>query len=112
MVMSKDASHSLRSRRQTEGLAWARTDWIKFSVSGLKPPPIQRWDATGAVGLWWTDKTRRVDARHPASRKRTDQSQSTQDNEPPDWSLSDWENWLERDSDTDKEAESDSDLLS
>ena len=77
----------------------------------IEGPPLQRWDATGAVGLWWTDKTRRVDAHHSASRKRTDQSLS-QDNEQLDWSLSDWENWLESDSDSDKEAENDSDLSS
>ena len=52
-----------------------------------------------------------IDAHHSASRKRTDQSLS-QDNEQLDWSLSDWENWLESDSDSDKEAENDSDLSS
>lgn len=61
------------------------------------------------MGLWWTDKTRRIDARHPASRKRKDQSQS-QDDDELEWSLSDWENWLESESDSDNEAENDSDL--
>ena len=58
------------------------------------------------MGLWWTDKTRRVDASgHSASRKRKQKSQSeSEDNEEFDWSLSDWENWIESDSDSDKES--------
>ena len=42
--------------------------------------PLQTRDATNAVGLWWSDKTRRVDASHSATRERKDQSQP-QDNE-------------------------------
>ena len=77
----------------------------------IEGPPIQRWDATNAVGLWWTDKTKRVDASHSASRKHKDQPQS-QDSDELDWSFSDWENWLESDSDSDKESKHDSDLSS
>lgn len=59
------------------------------------------------MGLWWTDKTRRVDASgHSAPRKCKDKSQS-QDNEEFDWSLFEWENWLEGDSDSDKDSEND-----
>ena len=77
----------------------------------IEGPPLQTWDATNAVGLWWSDKTRRVDASHSATRKRKDQSQP-QDNEQLDWSLSDWENWFDSDSNSDKESENDSDLSS
>ena len=58
------------------------------------------------MGLWWTDKTRRVDASgHSAPRKRKKKSRSdSEDNEEFDWSLSDWENWLDSDSDSDKES--------
>ena len=72
-----------------------------------KMTPIQRWDATNALGLWWTDKMRRVDASHSASRKLKEQPQSHVSDEL-DWSFSDWENWL----DSDKESEHDSDLSS
>ena len=74
----------------------------------IEGPPIQRWDATNAVRLWLTDKTRRVDASHSASRKCKDQPQSQDSNEL-DWSFSDW---LESDSDSDKESEHDSDFSS
>ena len=46
---------------------------------------------------------RRVDASgHSAPRKRKDRSQSQPHNDEFDWSLSDWENWLESDSDSDE----------
>ena len=62
------------------------------------------------MGLWWADKTKRVDASgHSAPRKCKDQSQS-QENEEINWNLSDWEKWLESDSDSDEESESDLDL--
>ena len=60
----------------------------------------QQWDATNAVGLWWTDKTRRVDASgHSAPRKREDKSTTSQEdeNEIFDLNLSDWDSWLETD---------------
>ena len=70
-------------------------------------PPFEKWDPTKAVRLWWADKTRRVDASgYSAPRKRKDQSQSEDIN----WNLSDWENWLDSDSHSDKESESDLDL--
>ena len=62
-------------------------------------------DPTNAVGLWWTDKRRRVDASgHSATRKRKKKSRSGSEDKEFNWSLSDWEKWLESDSDSDKES--------
>ena len=72
----------------------------------IEGPPLESWDPTRAVRLWWTNKTRRVDSGgHSAPRKRKDKPQSEE--ELFDWNLSDWVNWLESDSDTNKEADSD-----
>ena len=89
------------------GLGEDRLDQIlRIRIEG---PPLEKWEPTNAVKLWWTDKTRRVDASHSAPRKHKDKSQSQGDEEF-DWSLSDWENWLESDSDSEKESENGSDL--
>lgn len=56
----------------------------------VEGPPLEQWDPTNAVGLWWRDKTRRVDASgHSASRKRKEKSHS-EDSKEFDWSFSDW----------------------
>ena len=43
-------------------------DFGPYSSEG---PALEKWDATAAVGLWWTSKTRRVNSSaHAAPRKR------------------------------------------
>ena len=43
----------------------------------LEGPPLQVWDATTAVGLWWTDKTRRLNSSaHSAPKKGKGESKS------------------------------------
>ena len=84
---------------------------MKFSVPELKALPF----SNGMLPmLWEADKTRRVDASgHSSPRKHIDKSQSP-DNESEefDWSISDWDNWLETDSDSDKESQDDLHLSS
>ena len=56
--------------------------------------------------LWWTDKTRHVDSSgHSAPRKS--KMKPLSEEEQFDWNLSDWENWLESDSDAIEEINSD-----
>ena len=87
------------------GLGEDRLDQIlRIRIEG---PPLEEWDATKAVGLWWTDKTRRVDASgHSAPRKKKDKSTSLSDEDQEEfaWSFSDWDNWLESDSDVEGES--------
>lgn len=74
----------------------------------LEGPPLAQWDPTNAVGLWWRDKTRRTETSTSGPRKRnvgeSTKLQSTENVEF-DFSLSDWDNWLES---SDSSCESDS----
>ena len=63
----------------------------------LEGPPLQQWDASRAVELWWTDKSRRI------NRSAGDSSASTSENQAAasggsNFDLSDWETWLEPES--------------
>ena len=69
---------------------------IRIQLAG---PPLHRWDASRAVELWWTDKSRRINQSASDSRASTSGNQ-TAASEGGDfvWDLSDWETWLEPDS--------------
>ena len=58
----------------------------------LEGPPLQHWDASRAVELWWTDKSRRINRSAGGSRASTSGNQAAAsggDNFA--WDLSDWE---------------------
>ena len=57
----------------------------------IEGPQFEQWDATSAVGRWWTEKTRRASGGHSSSRRK----QAEQEEEEFAWSLSDWEDWLD-----------------
>ena len=69
-------------------------DLVRISVDA---PPLSQWDATGALQLWWKDKTRREvsDTRAPP-KPITSQSESGTDseNQMESFSLEDWETFL------------------
>ena len=63
-------------------------------------PHLSQWDSSGAVKLWWRDKTRRVtvqDTRaHPIPKpKQACSAEDTETDKEPPFSLTDWETWLE-----------------
>ena len=67
---------------------------LRISVDG---PPPSKWDATGAVRLWWNDKLRRNvgDSRKPP--KRTSSAPSTSSDTGPsgyELNLDDWDSFL------------------
>ena len=68
---------------------------LRVNVEG---PPLAEWDATGALELWWKEKTRRVDhkdSRAPPTVSRPQEDETV--HEESVFSLDDWENWIAED---------------
>ena len=67
----------------------------------IEGPSLQDWDSTNAVKLWWEKKCRRTETSRSGFRKRTvsERSPHHSDSEEIQVNLSDWENWLESESD-------------
>ena len=62
----------------------------------LEGPPPNQWDITGAVQLWWDDKTRGT--KHSSSRRSSGAVilvDSDDKEDEPQLDLDDWEQWLE-----------------
>ena len=53
-----------------------------------------KWDASGAVQLWWNDKTRRLPTKdtHDTNRSTTEEVETESDKS--SLTLDDWEAWL------------------
>ena len=65
----------------------------------LEGPPLQQWDASRAVELWWTDKSRRINRSAGDSRASTSGNQAAASGGGDFvWDPSDWETWLEPES--------------
>ena len=77
-------------------------DCLRIKLEG---PPLEDWDPTTAVGLWWSDKNRRVDSKGRSSRSASAAAASDADAQEDQFTCSDWENWFE--SQTDSSSESD-----
>ena len=58
----------------------------------LEAPPLKHWDATGALNLWWKDKTCRLNVTDPQPGVSSIPTQSDAREE--EISLEDWETWL------------------
>ena len=56
----------------------------------LEAPPFEHWDATGALNLWWKDKTRRERINEPEPSSAPDQAKAREDMTET-ISLEDWE---------------------
>ena len=62
----------------------------------IEGPPLKKWDASGAIQLWWEAKTRRVDACHSGSRVRKNSEKSVSESSVEDnLDLADWDTWLD-----------------
>ena len=65
----------------------------------LEGPLLQQWDASRAVELWWTDKSRRIYRTADDSRASASGNQAAASGGGDFvWDLSDWETWLEPES--------------
>ena len=65
----------------------------------IEGPPLDQWNSDKAIHLRWGDKTRRVN-RSETSRPSTCTSRAAAaTGEEFSWSLDDWDNWLESESD-------------
>ena len=65
---------------------------LRISVEG---PPLSQWDSSGAVDLWWNDKTRRVPNKDSSNYEGSSGWQST--DEDLHVGFEDWETWLNAD---------------
>ena len=60
-------------------------------------PPLCEWDASVAMDLWWTEKTRRVNQKEPHSAStsvNTHQGDEQEAEHEVSFSLEDWEEWM------------------
>lgn len=67
---------------------------IRINVEG---PPLSKWDASGALELWFKEKTRRVNHKETHSNRASGPSTSTDteaDSVTDSFSLEDWEDWI------------------
>ena len=64
---------------------------LRISVDA---PSLAKWDASGAVQLWWNDKTRRLPTKdtHDTNRSTTEEVETESDKS--SITLDDWEAWL------------------
>ena len=84
-------------------------DWLDHLVCiRLEGPPAEKWDATSAVKLWWTDKTRRVN--HPATHTKTcKEAEDVEHEKKGGLSLDDWETWLANEDDKTEDEDDEAD---
>ena len=69
-------------------------DLLSISVDG---PPLSQWDSSGAVDLWWNDKTRRVPNKDSRNYMYEGLSGSQSTDEDLHVGFEDWETWLNTD---------------
>ena len=61
----------------------------------LDAPPLSKWDASGAVQLWWNDKTQRPPTKNTRNRAGFSTSKEAESEETETTSrLDEWEEWL------------------
>lgn len=67
---------------------------IRINVEG---PHLSKWDASGALELWFKEKIRRVNHKETHSKRASGPSTSTDteaDSVTDSFSLEDWEDWI------------------
>ena len=65
----------------------------------IEGPPLDKWKSDKAIQLWWGDKTRRVNRSETLPTSTASATAAT--GEEFSWSLDNWDNWLESESDAD-----------
>ena len=83
---------------------------VRINVDG---PPIQDWDSSSALDIWYKEKTRRITASTRASTSKR-QSENEDDQELDDtFSLDEWKQWLQINmgEELDEDTVSDSDVV-
>ena len=88
---------NIKTEKRTRLSADNLDDLMGISVDA---PEMSAWDASGAVKLWWSAKTRRTvkDSRKtPESTHAAAEEESIDDNEEDDALVLDgWEDWIEQ----------------
>ena len=62
----------------------------------MEGPPLEQWDATGAVDLWFNSKARRLN-QNPRDKQKQNAPSVEEDEEDSEkfvFSLQDWEAWM------------------
>ena len=82
---------------------------VRIDVDG---PPIQDWDSSNALDIWYKEKTRRITANTRASTSKRHSEDEVCQEVDETFSLDEWKQWLQisMDEDLDEDSHNDSDL--
>ena len=61
----------------------------------IEGPPLEEWNPSKAMGLWWADKPRRVNRSQSATTSATSSDVAEEECAAATWTFADWDSWLE-----------------